>query len=443
VSSKCLDSGGATSSSQLVDTRRCVGRHSSAAASFRVARAASGFFLQILDHLALVLVQAAGERRQVAQALGRDCALFSKKQHALFLLPFYRWIISPTEYRESPHAFRGGERRSPNYRPVSSRSVSVPAPSSLTEDAMPALTARGDVDAVYVKMAKRIIRFLALLFVMAWLDRYNLGFAKPQMVKDLGFSEAVDGFGADIVYLGYALFEVPSNLLLERIGARKTFARIAILWGITIIATVPVKTAMWFYILRFPAGLVRGRPASRCGPLSDVLVPGTPLRADAGLFMTSVPISVIVGGPISGWIMGSMGGRAGLANRQWLLLLKGVPSIAVGLLALAIVVDKPGACWLTEREKQACPRRSRGGPPQGRSPPARIRRCAEAPPVVAPSRHLLRCHQYHCDDRILGSHDHPRFGREEQHHDRPAVRRALYRRLDRDGAGRPAFGPHA
>src|SRR5712691_1738049 len=95
-----------------------------------------------------------------------------------------------------------------------------------------------DLDAVYAKIAKRIIPFLALLFLMAWLDRYNLGFAKLQMVKDLGFSEAAYGFGAGIVYLGYMLFEIPSNLFLEKIGARKTFARITILWGITSIATM-------------------------------------------------------------------------------------------------------------------------------------------------------------------------------------------------------------
>src|SRR6516225_3741694 len=95
------------------------------------------------------------------------------------------------------------------------------------------LTSLGAVDPVYVKIAKRIVPFLTLLGLMAWLDRYNLGFAKLQMVKDLGFSEAVYGFGAGILYLGYLLFEVPSNLLLEKIGARKTFARITILWGIT------------------------------------------------------------------------------------------------------------------------------------------------------------------------------------------------------------------
>src|SRR5499433_4485710 len=98
--------------------------------------------------------------------------------------------------------------------------------------------AAADLDAVYVKIARRIIPFLALLFLMAWLDRYNLGFAKLHMVKDLGFSEAVYGFGAGIVYLGYMLFEIPSNLLLERIDARKTFVRIAILWGVTSIVTM-------------------------------------------------------------------------------------------------------------------------------------------------------------------------------------------------------------
>src|SRR5579859_1391764 len=120
-----------------------------------------------------------------------------------------------------------------------------------------------ELDALYSKIARRIVPFTALLFLTAWLDRYNLGFAKLQMVKDLGFSEAVYGFGAGIVYVGYALFEIPSNLLLERIGARKTFARITILWGITSMATMLVKTPMSFYGLRlllgsFEAGLLPG-----------------------------------------------------------------------------------------------------------------------------------------------------------------------------------------
>src|SRR5262249_1023786 len=193
-------------------------------------------------------------------------------------------------------------------------------------------TPAGDLEVVYGKIAKRIIPFLALLFVMAWLDRYNLGFAKLQMVKDLGFSEAVYGFGAGIVYLGYMLFEIPSNLLLEQIGARKTFARITILWGITSMAMMLVRTATWFYLLRFllgsfERGLVPGVilyltywfPARRRGQMVAV-------------FLTSIPLSTILGSPISGWVMGAMGGRAGLANWQWLFVLEGVPSIVVGLL---------------------------------------------------------------------------------------------------------------
>src|SRR5499427_7872916 len=211
-----------------------------------------------------------------------------------------------------------------------------------------------DLDVIYTKIARRIIPFLALLFVMAWLDRYNLGFAKLQMVKDLGFSQAVYGFGAGIVYLGYMLFEIPSNLLLERFGARKTFARITILWGITSIATMFVKTAASFYILRFllgsfEAGLWPG------GVL--YLTYWFPARRRAQMvagFMTAIPISNILGSPISGWIMHSMGGRAGLANWQWLFVLEGIPSILMGVLALAVVVDKPEqARWLTESERRS------------------------------------------------------------------------------------------
>jgi D-galactonate transporter len=215
------------------------------------------------------------------------------------------------------------------------------------------LNAAADLDAVYAKIARRTVPFLGLLFLLAWLDRYNLGFAKLQMVKDLGFSEAVYGFGAGILYLGYAFFEVPSNLFLERIGARKTFARIAILWGITSIMTMFVKTAAWFYTLRFLLG------SFEAGLFPGVVLYLTywfPARRRArvlSLFVISIPISVIIGAPISGWIMGSSGGRAGLANWQWLFVLEGIPSIVAGLLAFAIIADKPHeAHWLTEDEKQ-------------------------------------------------------------------------------------------
>ena len=213
-------------------------------------------------------------------------------------------------------------------------------------------TAR-DLHAVYAKIARRIIPFLVILYLTAWLDRYNLGFAQLQMVNDLGLSKAVYGFGAGIFYLGFALFEIPSNLFLEKIGARKTFARIAILWGITSIAMMAVKAATWFYILRFllgsfEAGLFPGVvlyltywfPARRRGQM-------------LARFLTCIPLSIVLGGPISGWIMGSMSGRGGLTNWQWLFVLEGIPSIVVGLSALLLVVETPAkARWLSEREKQ-------------------------------------------------------------------------------------------
>jgi D-galactonate transporter len=209
------------------------------------------------------------------------------------------------------------------------------------------------LDAIYTKIARRIIPFLMLLFVLAWMDRVNVGFARLRMVSDLGFSEAVFGFGAGIFFLGYFLFEVPSNLLLERVGARKTLARIAVLWGLASVGTMFVTTAAQFYVLRFLLG------AFEAGLYPGVILYLTywfPARRRAqmlGYFMTAVPIAGIVGGPISGWIMAGLGGVGGLANWQWLFLLEGLPSVVVGLLTLAVVVDTPAqAHWLSPTEKQ-------------------------------------------------------------------------------------------
>src|SRR5262249_45908894 len=172
-------------------------------------------------------------------------------------------------------------------------------------------------------------------------------------VKDLGFSEAVYGFGAGIVYLGYMLFEIPSNLLLERIGARKTFARITILWGVTSVAMMFVKTATWFYILRFLLGSFEAGLFPGVVLYLSYWFPARRRAQMVAAFMTAIPLSTILGAPISGWVMSSVGGRAGLANWQWLFVLEGTPSIVVGLLALLIVVDNPAAArWLTAREQQ-------------------------------------------------------------------------------------------
>ena len=210
-----------------------------------------------------------------------------------------------------------------------------------------------DVELVYDKIARRIMPFLVLLFVVAWLDRINVGFARLQMVADLGWSDTAYGFGVGIFYLGYLLFEIPSNLVLERIGARKTFARITILWGLTSMATLLVKTAGWFYFLRvllgaFEAGLLPGAVL--------YLTYWFPTRRRAsmtGLFVAAIPIAGVLGGPLSGFIMGSMGSRLGLANWQWLFLLEGIPSVLLGLTTFAILADKPSqASWLTDAQRR-------------------------------------------------------------------------------------------
>lgn len=209
-------------------------------------------------------------------------------------------------------------------------------------------------DAVYPKIARRIVPLLTLLFVMAWLDRVNIGFAKLQMQHDLALSNAAFGFGAGIFFIGYLIFEVPSNLFLEKIGARKTMARIAILWGITTMATMFVKSPLSFYILRFLLG------AFEAGLYPGVILFLTywfPPRRRAqmvGFFMTSVPIAGILGGPVGGWIMGRMGGVAGYANWQWLFILEGLPAILLGIFTLFYLDDRPAqARWLTAEEKRA------------------------------------------------------------------------------------------
>ena len=200
-------------------------------------------------------------------------------------------------------------------------------------------------DHVYAKIARRILPFLILLFVVAWLDRVNVGFAKLQMSAELGFSEAVFGFGAGIFYLGYLLFEVPSNLLLAKIGARKTIARITILWGLTSIAMMFVRSAGAFYALRFLLG------AFEAGLYPGVILyltywfPAARRTRMTSLFMISVPIAGILGGPISGWIMSRL-------DWKWLFFLEGLPSVLMGLLTLAVVVDTPAqATWLSLEEK--------------------------------------------------------------------------------------------
>jgi sugar phosphate permease len=216
-------------------------------------------------------------------------------------------------------------------------------------------------EATYRKVAWRLLPILFLCYVLAYLDRVNVGFAKLQMQNDLGFSDSVYGIGAGIFFIGYFLFEVPSNLVLERVGARIWIARIMILWGLVSAGTMFAWSETAFYVLRFMLGL------AEAGFFPGVILYLTywftrahRARMVAG-FMTAITLSGVVGGPISGWILSSFSGAAGLAGWQWLYLLEGLPSVLVGLVVLVRLDDGPAkAKWLSEAERELLLRRIEG-----------------------------------------------------------------------------------
>ncbi len=209
-----------------------------------------------------------------------------------------------------------------------------------------------ELDATYKKIIWRLIPFLMLLWALAWIDRVNIGFVKLTMLDALKWSEAVYGLGAGIFFLGYFFFEVPSNLLLQRIGAKKTIMRITIGWGITSIVMMFVKTPAMFYFLRFLLG------AFEAGFYPGIILYLTfwfpnDRRAKAfGMFMSATAFAGVIGGPLAGWIMASLNGVNGWAGWQWVFLLEGIPSIIAGFVTYFYLTDKPEqANWLTARER--------------------------------------------------------------------------------------------
>lgn len=207
-------------------------------------------------------------------------------------------------------------------------------------------------DAVYRKVTWRLIPFLFICYVCAMVDRINVGFAKLQMSSDLGFSETAYGMGAGIFFIGYFFFEVPSNLLLQRFGARVWIMRIMVMWGLISMTMSMVGSELWFYIARFLLGV------AEAGFFPGVILYLTywytqkhRVRMVAG-FMTAIAVTGVVGGPVSGWIMESLAGYRGLAGWQWLFILEGFPAVLVGLLVLVFLDNGPQeARWLTPEEK--------------------------------------------------------------------------------------------
>src|SRR3954471_7054566 len=215
--------------------------------------------------------------------------------------------------------------------------------------------AAGDTDVclVLAKARRRLIPFLFLLYIVAYLDRINVGFAALQMNQALGFSATVYGFGAGIFFLSYVLFEIPSNVILARVGARLWIARIMITWGLVSSAMMFVRSASSFYTLRFLLGLAE---AGFFPGIIFYLTRWFPARERArtiAAFMTATLIARVGGGPLSGTLL-SLHGAGGLAGRPWRFLLEGLPSIILGFVVLMVLAERPEeAAWLTDAERAA------------------------------------------------------------------------------------------
>ncbi len=231
------------------------------------------------------------------------------------------------------------------------------------------------VEKTFKKVTWRLLPLLFAAYLLAYLDRVNVGFAKLQMASDLRFSDSVYGFGAGIFFLGYFLFEVPSNLILQKVGARMWIARIMITWGLLSAAFAfagvlrwgPVPNALGltdaefsFYFLRCLLGL------AEAGLYPGVILYLTfwyPDRRRAqiiAIFMTAIPLSGVIGSPLSGSLLEFLDGALGLVGWQWLFLVEGIPSALFGLLVLKFLPDTPAkAAWLSADERDLIGQRLR------------------------------------------------------------------------------------
>jgi ACS family tartrate transporter-like MFS transporter len=243
------------------------------------------------------------------------------------------------------------------------------ASGKLPNSMAPTISPTEELSAVALrKVTWRLIPFLFVLYVIAWLDRVNVGFAGLQMNPDLGFSSATFGLGSGIFFLGYCLFEIPSNIILERVGARLWIARIMVTWGLISAGLMLVRSPPLFYMLRFLLG------AAEAGFFPGVIYYlslwyPTAQRARAiAAFMTAVPVTGLIGGPLSGALLG-LDGIYGLKGWQWLFLLEGLPAMVLGISVIFYLNDRPETTrwlapaerdWLVETlaaERNACPLR--------------------------------------------------------------------------------------
>ncbi len=207
-------------------------------------------------------------------------------------------------------------------------------------------------EATYLKVTWRLIPLLLLCYIVAYLDRVNVGFAKLQMAGDLGFSDAVYGLGAGMFFIGYFFFEVPSNIILHRVGARVWIARIMVTWGIISGGMMFIQTETQFYVMRFLLGL------AEAGFFPGIILyltywyPAHRRARIVTMFMTGIPLAGVIGGPLSGWIMKSWDQVSGLQGWQWMFLLEAIPAVLIGFVVYFYLDDRiTSAKWLEDEER--------------------------------------------------------------------------------------------
>src|SRR3954468_15998441 len=204
---------------------------------------------------------------------------------------------------------------------------------------------------VISKVSRRIVPFVALCYFLCYLDRVNVGFAALQMNSDLGFTATMFGWGAGIFFFGYFFFEVPSNLALERFGARLWIARIMVTWGLLSAAMALIWNEASFLVVRFLLG------AAEAGFFPGIILfltywfPAEYRARMVAAFAIAVPVSTVIGAPISGLLLG-LDGIMGLKGWQWLFIIEGVPSVLLGIVTWFYLTDRPEkADWLTAEQK--------------------------------------------------------------------------------------------
>jgi MFS family permease len=211
----------------------------------------------------------------------------------------------------------------------------------------------GPVDAhrVMARVTRRFVPLAFACYVVAYLDRVNVGFVAGELQRDLGLSATLYGLAAGLFFLGYCVFEVPSNMILERVGARRWIARIMITWGIVAMATILVHDVATFMLARVLLGVAEAGFFPGMVLFFTYWFPASERARTGALFMAASPIAVIVGAPLSTWIL-HLDGTAGLRGWQWLFLIEGLPAVVLGLVVLMVLTDRPeDAVWLAPAER--------------------------------------------------------------------------------------------